>query len=222
MKIYKKRICILLLGIILVGAAGIVSINFYVKAVSKDRIVTADNAYSQSTDCILVLGAGIREDGTPTPMLEERLDMGIALYHSGAAPKLLMSGDHGRKDYDEVQTMKDYAIEKGVPSSDIFMDHAGFSTYESLYRARDIFQADKLIIVTQKYHLYRSLYIAGSLGIDSLGVSADTQRYGGQTYRELREILARNKDFLTSLYKPNPTYLGESIPVSGDGNITND
>lgn len=222
MKKTKKRLCFLFLGIVIAGTAAVFGINFYVKSVSKDKIVSADDITFKDRDCILVLGAGLHDDGTPTPMLAERLDAGIALYHSGAAPKLLMSGDHGRKDYDEVRAMKDYAIGKGIPSSDIFMDHAGFSTYESLYRARDIFQAGKIIIVTQKYHLYRSLYIADSLDIDALGVPSDTQRYAGQAYRDLREILARDKDFLTVLYKPEPTYLGEAIPVNGNGNITND
>ena len=102
------------------------------------------------------------------------------------------------------------------------MDHAGFSTYESLYRARDIFQAKKIIIVTQEYHLYRALYIAQALGLDAYGVNADYRNYSGQTMRDIREILARNKDFLTSVFQPQPTYLGDAIPISGSGDLTND
>lgn len=213
----------ILVVIFLVGTAIMLGINFYVVRSAKDRLVTKGHTDSTiHADCILVLGAGIRADGSPTPMLKDRLDTAIEVYKSGAAPKLLMSGDHSREDYDEVQTMKDYAIDKGVPSEDIFMDHAGFSTYESLYRARDIFQAQNIVIVTQKYHLYRALYTAEALSLQALGVPADTKTYGGQTYRDLREILARNKDFLTSIYKPKPTYLGDAIPVNGNGNITND
>ncbi|MBO5096162.1 MAG: YdcF family protein, partial [Bacilli bacterium] len=122
----------------------------------------------------------------------------------------------------EVNIMKEFAIEKGVPSENIFMDHAGFSTYESIYRAKEIFEADKIVIVTQKYHLYRALHIANSLGIEAYGVGADPRQYVGAMYRELREILARNKDFVKCLFKPEPTYLGETIPVSGNGNATND
>ena len=118
--------------------------------------------------------------------------------------------------------MKEFAIEKGVPSENIFMDHAGFSTYESIYRAKEIFEADKIVIVTQKYHLYRALHIANSLGIEAYGVGADPRQYVGAMYREIREILARNKDFVKCLFKPEPTYLGETIPVSGNGNATND
>jgi vancomycin permeability regulator SanA len=132
-----------------------------------------------------------------------------------------MSGDHGQKNYDEVNTMKQYAVDAGIPASDIFMDHAGFSTYESVYRAKEIFGAEKIIIVTQRYHLYRALHIANAFGLEAYGVSADLRSYRGQTYRDIREILARNKDFITAIFKPKPTYLGETIPIFGDGNLTN-
>ena len=155
-------------------------------------------------------------------MLRDRLVRGVELYELGAAPKLLMSGDHGRKDYDEVNTMKAYAIGEGIPSSDVFMDHAGFSTYESMYRAKEVFAADKIIIVSQEYHLYRALYIADKLGLEAYGVAADGDNYGGQTYREIREILARVKDAVYTVFKPKPTYLGDVIPVSGNGDLTND
>ena len=155
-------------------------------------------------------------------MLQDRLDYAIDLYKNNVAPKLIMSGDHGRKDYDEVNIMKDYAIEKGVPSEDIFMDHAGFSTYESIYRARDIFKAEKMVIVTQEYHLFRALYISNRLGVEAVGYASDPRVYSGQLYRELREILARDKDVIYCIFKPKPTYLGEAIPVSGNGNNTND
>ena len=175
----------------------------------------------EDIDCILVLGAGVWGD-SPSPMLQDRLDAAIKLYKDGVSNKLIMSGDHGRDEYDEVNIMKQYAIDNGVPSNDIFMDHAGFSTYDSIYRARDIFKVKKMVIVTQEYHLYRALHIANSLGIKSYGVNADPREYAGQLYREAREILARNKDFAYSIIKPKPTYLGEVIPVSGNGDITND
>ena len=135
---------------------------------------------------------------------------------------LLMSGDHGRKEYDEVNTMKQYAIDAGVPSGDIFMDHAGFSTYESIYRAKEIFGAERIIIVTQEYHLYRSLYIAEKLGIEAYGVSATLHGYGTQEQQNIRETLARFKDFFYALVKPEPTFLGEFIPISGDAYPSHD
>ena len=122
-----------------------------------------------------------------------------------------MSRDHGQEDYDEVNTMKNFAIEKGIPSEDIFMDHAGFSSYESIYRAKEIFKAKKVIIVTQKYHLYRALYIANQLDLEAYGIGADPRQYVGATYREIREIFARDKDFVKCIFKPEPKFLGDTI-----------
>ena len=200
----------------------ILGINLYVKSSTKNQIIE-NNDYSnlKDIDCIVVLGAGIWGD-KPSPMLEDRLLQAIDLYQNNVSSKIIMSGDHGKQDYDEVNTMKNFAIDKGVPSESIFMDHAGFSSYESIYRAKEIFGAKKIVIVTQKYHLYRALYIANQLGIEAYGVGADPRQYVGATYRELREILARNKDFIKCIFKPEPTYLGDTITVSGNGDITND
>lgn len=218
-KITAKKVFICLFAVVLLICLFVFGINFYVILSTKGQI---KNSMDGEYDCILVLGAGIR-NGSPSPMLEDRLNTAIELYFSSPSQKIIMSGDHGTKDYDEVNVMKKYAIEKGVPSEDIFMDHAGFSTYESIYRARDIFKAEKIVIVTQKYHLYRALYIANSLGVTAIGINSDPRAYAGQTYREFREILARDKDFMYCIFKPAPTYLGEAIPViNGNGNITND
>jgi SanA protein len=200
----------------------LIAINTYVKNSVEDRIISSIEAVNLKADCIFVLGAGVRADGTPSPMLKDRLLEGIALYDMGASDRLLMSGDNTKKGYDEVNTMKQYAIDHGVPSEHIFMDHAGISTYDSIYRAKEIFQAEKIIIVSQKYHLYRALYISDSLGVDAYGVSADPVIYAGQEFREIREIVARTKDFVKCIIKPPASILGEAIPVSGDGNVTND
>ncbi|MBE6718521.1 MAG: SanA protein [Ruminococcaceae bacterium] len=213
-----KRIIIIsaiIFAVLFVIALGI---NFYVVKSTEKQIA---KEFSTDFDCILVLGAGVK-NGNPKPMLEHRLDYAIELYNKGVSSKIIMSGDHGRKDYDEVNVMKNYAIEKGVPSEDIFMDHAGFSTYESIYRARDIFKVKRMVIVTQEYHLYRALYIANQFGIEAVGYASDPRTYSGQLYRELREIIARDKDFLYCIFKPKPTYLGNAIPVSSNGNLTND
>ena len=211
-------------GIIVIVAIAIIvlGINIYVRLSTQNQIIE-ENEYSNLSDidCIIILGAGIWGD-KPSPMLEDRLLEGIKLYQNGVSDKIIMSGDHGRKEYDEVNIMKNYAIEKGIPSENIFMDHAGFSTYESIYRAKDIFQAKKIVIVTQKYHLYRALYIANKLGLEAYGVGADPRQYVGAFNREVREILARDKDFIKCIFKPEPTYLGDTIPVSGNGDITND
>lgn len=220
MKIIKK-IFVVFAAVAVFVAAALLIVNFAVKSFSKASVFTLEEN-SATADCILILGCGVRADGTPSNMLEDRLKAGISLYKSGAAPKIIMSGDHGRESYDEVNLMKSYAVLQGVPSSDIFMDHAGFSTYESMYRARDIFMAESVIVVTQKYHLYRAIYDGKKLGLSVTGVCADLRTYRGDFYRETREVLARNKDFFYCLFTPKPTYLGEAIPVSGNGDITND
>lgn len=215
---------VLIYGIIIIAILMIIvlGINLYVKA-STNKQILGENDYTKLSDidCIIILGAGVWGD-KPSPILEDRLLEGIKLYQNNVSDKIIMSGDHGRESYDEVNIMKNYAIEKGIPSENIFMDHAGFSTYESIYRARDIFKAKKIVIVTQKYHLYRALYAANCLGLEAYGVGADPRQYSGATFRELREILARDKDFIKCIFKPKPTYLGDTLPVSGNGDVTND
>ena len=222
-KKFLKTAFIVFLCLAVFGTATLFTINGYVKASAKDRILTTQKAAElEDVDCIIILGCQVKDDGSLSHMLRDRLMRGLEVYETGAAPKLLMSGDHGREEYDEVGAMKNYAIENGVPSENVFMDHAGFSTYETMYRAKEIFKSEKVIIVTQEYHLYRALYIAERLGMEAYGVSADLNRYAGQSMRDFREVLARCKDWAMCIFKPEPTYLGEAIPVSGNGDITND
>ena len=216
-----KRLFIACLCLFLLGALTVAGINIYMYADGGRRLRTETDTF-ENADCILVLGCKVKSDGSLSHMLEDRLKRGVALYKAGAAPKLLMSGDHGQAEYNEVAAMKQYAMDQGVPAEDIFMDHAGFSTYESLYRARDIFEVERVIIVTQEYHLYRALHIAKALGLESWGVDADYRSYSGQLARDVREVLARVKDFGTSILQPKPTYLGDPIPITGNGDATND
>ena len=144
---------------------------------SKDSIVSADEASISSADVIVVLGASVFADGTPSGILQDRLDDGIALYFAGVAPKIIMSGDNGTASYNEVKAMKQYAIAQGVPSQDIFCDHAGFSTYESMYRAKYVFGCERIVVATQTYHLYRALWSAKSLGMQAEGVPSDYHEY---------------------------------------------
>jgi len=226
MKTKKKTLCRLLrifLCLCILGITALTVVNSIVMLSTGDQIIRSEEAAKlEDIDCILVLGCFVKDDGSPSDMLFDRLMRGVELYGLGAAPKLLMSGDHGRKEYDEVAAMKQFAIDEGIPSEDVFMDHAGFSTYESIYRAKEIFQADRILIVTQEYHLYRALYIANQLGVEAYGVASDYHTYAGQLMRDFREMLARVKDCATCIFKPEPTYLGDAIPVFGDGNLTND
>ncbi|MBR3289559.1 MAG: YdcF family protein [Clostridia bacterium] len=169
---------------------------------------------AEKTDCILILGAGLW-DGAPSPMLQERLDMGAALYHAGASDKILVSGDNSREDYNEVQAMEDYLVEHGgVPRECIVRDHAGFSTYDSMFRAKEIFCADSVIVVTQKYHLFRAVYDASCLGLDAYGADAQQTVFSGRYHREIRECLARVKDCFMCVFKPAPACLGDKIPIN--------
>lgn len=220
---YIKRIFIVCVCLGAVGVAALFGIDTYVKGNVKSSIITLEQAMQlDAVDCIVVLGCGVWSDGTPSHMLEDRLKMSIELYEKSAAPKIIMSGDHGRTDYNEVKVMKKYAVDRDVPSQNVFMDHAGFSTYDSVYRAKEVFCASKVIIVTQEYHLYRALYIAQSLGMEAYGVAADYRTYRGQILRDAREVLARVKDCAKCIFKPKSTYCGDAIPVEGNGDVTND
>ena len=207
--------------IILVFLILILIINSYVIDITKRKIKTADEIEENNINCILILGAGVWGN-SPSHMLEDRLLEGVNLYNKGISSKIIVSGNHRDEQYNEVKVMKDFLIAKGIPSKDIFMDHAGFSTYDSFYRAKYIFKVKKLVVVTQKYHLYRSLYIAKKLKLEAYGVKADRRRYRKEIYRQLREILARNKGFFKCMLKPKSKVLGKQISIKGNGNIIND
>ena len=213
-------LCVLLVLSLLLTFA-LLGANVYVKESTSDRILSAaDAAMLEDVDCILVLGCLVRSDGSPSDMLADRLACGVRLYETGVSNALIMSGDHGTEEYDEVNAMKQYAVVAGVPSSRVFMDHAGFSTYESIYRAKEIFGARRIVIVSQEYHLYRALNIADALGVEAYAVAADTREYRNQWQRDLREALARGKDLLQGIFKPRPTYLGEPVDLSANGDMT--
>ena len=223
-KLSKKYIRILLIAVAsaAVAAAFFVLIsNLIIVNEGKKKLLKEEKPGDFEADCILILGAGVWGD-SPSPMLSDRLDEGLRLYREGYAGKILVSGDHGSSDYDEVNVMKKYLVDAGVPSEDVFMDHAGFSTYESIYRAKAVFGVKKVIVVTQKYHIYRALYICDKLGIEAYGSNSDPRSYRGETYRNIREWLARDKDIFTCLFNVKPKYLGEKIDISGNGDVTND
>ena len=209
-------------SIILFVVSIVILINMYIIIKSHKQILKNEDIKLENIDCLLVLGAGIINNERPTLMLKDRLDKSIELYKKGFAKKIIMSGDHSKKNHDEVGIMKKYAIERGIPSEDIFMDHAGFCTYDSIYRAKEIFGANRIIIVTQKYHLYRSIYIANKLGVKSFGIKSDARVYTKMPYHFVRECLARCKNYFKCIFKAKPKYLGEKISLNQSGDITND
>lgn len=222
---FKKIIkiaAIFLVAILVCFIVVTAGINIYVKQSIKKRIIRVSDARElEDVDCIIVLGASVYEDG-PSIMLQDRLDKAIDLYKNGCAPKILMSGDHGGEYYDEVTVMKNYAVDAGVPSEDIFKDHYGYSTYDTMYRAKNIYGAKKVIIVTQDYHLARSLYIAKKLGLDAYGVASEDVKYNGQLKRDIREYFAIVKDFGKVIIKPKAKKMGEKVSLDQNGDVTNE
>lgn len=230
-----KRFYIIFSIITLIVAVGLysVAINSYIQEETKEKIVFSirdnDAAISEESlaelknlnpQCIIVLGCAVKPDGTPSEMLRDRLDAGILLYRQGIAPKILLTGDNGQEEYNEIHAMLTYCLEVGIPPEDIFCDHAGFSTSESMIRADTIFSIRRAVIVTQRYHEYRAIYNAGKMGIDVLGVSADQSKFRSQPYNEFREILARNKDFLLFNLTTPTAIGGEKIDIEGDGRVS--
>lgn len=219
----KIKGALVVFGVLIVFmASSVLLVDQYVRRAASKYIL--DPAEVPEADAILVLGAYVFPDGTVSFMLNDRLIEAWELYKRGKAEKILVSGDHGRKHYDEVNAMKKFLKDKNIPEKDIFMDHAGFNTYESIYRVRDVFQVKEVIVVTQEYHLMRAVFIARELGLEAYGVASDRHDYGEvMTMYGLREIVARNKDFFNAKFlRPQPTFLGEVIPITGDGRLTDD
>lgn len=163
----------------------------------------------------VILGAAIKKDGTLSPILQDRVKAAIKLYQAKKVEKILVSGDNSTVSHNEVNPVRKYLLDNGVLDEDIFLDHAGFDTYSSMYRARDVFKAESITIVTQSFHLPRSIFIAHALGIDANGFNADNGHYKLNNY--LREMLANVKAVFNLIFNRVPKYLGKEIPLSGDG-----
>ena len=207
----KKKIFYLLM-ILVICLLLILGINFYIINKTKSRIITNYNL--DNIDCVIVLGAGVKDD-TPSPMLKDRLDKTLTIYNNYPYT-IVVSADNEKKDYDEVSVMKNYLINNGIDSKEIFIDKAGISTYDSIYRIKNVYNAKKILIVSQSYHLYRALYIADSLDLNAYGVSAQNMKYKGQIYREIREILARNKDFVKTKIKAKSKYSSKEVNITNE------
>ncbi len=212
-RIYK--FFLVCLAAILVVSVVVLSINLHIIRRSAPSIYhhVADVPAQYTA---LVLGARVYHSGAVSPILNDRLQTAIELYQQDKVQRLLISGDHGQTNYDEVNTMKKFLLDRGIPAEDIFLDHAGFDTYDSIYRAKEIFQADDIIIVTQAFHLPRAIYSAQQLGLPAIGIVADRQPYAGMFRNQLRESLARIKAFFNVAVKSQPKFLGEAIPIDGD------
>ncbi len=170
-----------------------------------------------SADAVLVLGAAVYRDGRMSAVFADRAGAALEVYRAGKVKKVLVSGDHSRDDYDEVNIAKNFFLQNRVSSEDIFVDYAGFNTYDSAVRAKEIFQVDSLIVATQEFHLPRALYLARQAGIEAHGIKADLRPYNPGFYNTWRENGARIKAFWRVIFKDSPRFLGDAIPITGDG-----
>lgn len=210
----RKRAAVLVAALV---GAGAIAVDRWVVKVGLPGCVASVPELPRS-QAVIVLGAAAWPDGEPTAVLRDRLEAGLAVYRAGKAEKLLLTGDHGRSTYDEVNAMRNYVLARGVPAEDVFCDHAGFTTYESLYRARDVFRVTRATIVTHAFHLPRAMYLARRLGIDGSGYACPESVRVKFVSRQVREPMARLKAFVAAeMWRPRPTYLGAVIPIAGDG-----
>lgn len=197
------------------------AINAYIVLSAQSSLYT-EFSEVPAKQAALVLGAQVRGN-TASAILSDRLETAAELYREKKVQKILVSGDHGSKYYDEVDVMRKNLLAEGIPAQDIFMDHAGFDTYDSVYRAKEIFGVESVIIVSQTFHLPRALFIAQALGVDAVGMSANRQEYRWSTIirNNARESLARIKALGDILRNAKPLAMGDSIPITGDGTVTN-
>ncbi len=201
-----RRILAVIIALILIVVLGTAGISAFTILSTRDNVHTIAQITEQDkhADAIVVLGASVFPDGTPSDILADRLEVACDLYFAGAAPAIIASGDNTTVHYNESDAMKNYCIKLGVPAEAIYVDHAGYDTYASIYRAKYVYNAESIMVVTQAYHLYRALMIAEMLGMQAEGVAADKGSYNGQLNYSLREIIARDKDFLQALLKLPP------------------
>jgi SanA protein len=209
-----RRVILLLVAVpVLVVAVANVVVLVDARGASEDTLAALPRAQAA-----LVLGAQVKPDGRPSAMLEDRIAAAADLYRAGKVDKLLLSGDHGRWEYDEVGTMRRALAARGVPARDLFTDHAGFDTWDSAQRARDVFGVRSVIVVTQRFHMSRALYAAHRAGLRATGYPADRRSYGGVMARlRAREALARVKVVADAVTGARPRFGGPELPIEGDG-----
>ena len=207
----RRRLVLALLGALV---AAVALANLTVLHGGSDGKVAGD------LDCALVLGAGIREDGSPSDVLRDRLDESLVLYRAGRVRRIIVSGDHQTPAYDEPNAMRVYLEANGVPPQAIFMDHAGIDTYSSVWRAKHVFGASRIVVVTQRFHLARAVWCARSLGMEAEGSAADRHLYRGIAWLQVREVVSRTKAFVDVNVGRTPRHDGPTIDLAGDGRVT--
>lgn len=208
--------------LVIIGVIFLFGLDFYIQSTTKHKIYVPNTKKVVKAFTGIVLGAKVYKNGKLSEVLKDRVEVALQFYRQGKIKRFLLSGDHGQKEYDEVNSMKNYLIKNGVPEANIFLDHAGFSTYDSMYRAKQIFNCEDVIIFTQNFHVKRAVYIANNVGLNAQGIKTDLRNYGIQNSMAVREKLANVKAFLELLIKKKPRYLGKIIPITGNSSKTYD
>lgn len=219
-----RRVFAVLLAVIVAAALAVAVANVVTVATTRERVVTVDGATrvlsADPADAVVVLGASVYPDGTPSDILADRLEVACDLYKAGAARAIIVSGDNRTSHYNESDAMKAYCVALGVPSEDVYVDHAGNTTYESMWRARHVFGAERIIVATQAYHLYRAMFAADCFGMETWGVACDKGAYDNQQRYSIREVLARTKDFYAALLRLPVATSGETVSLDASGDLT--
>ncbi|WP_291288005.1 ElyC/SanA/YdcF family protein [Flavobacterium sp.] len=209
-----------LLYLAILGLIIIVSVNLYVKSSTRDLIYPSATQLPKN-EVGIIFGAGINGD-QPSKYLKDRLDAGILLYQTHKIDKILLSGDNGRDEHDELTVMKNYCYQHGVDTTKIYVDYAGFDTYSTMFRAKSIFNVKSATLVSQEYHLNRAVYIGQKLGVQSVGFSANEGEYLGYKYVTFREYGSIFKAFFDVLRNREPRFLGNPIDINGVSNYSKD
>lgn len=219
-----RGVVVFLVVLFLTAGLSLLLADRHVASIGRAKVLEFDRLADQKPfDCVIVPGALVLDNSQPSAMLRARLDMAIKIYNSGATDRILVSGDHGKKDYDEVGVMADYLVAAGIPDAHVFMDHAGFDTYNTVYRAQSIFCVRRALITTQDFHLLRALYIGEQLGVDLWGIDSEYGYAAKKQYYRLREYPARLKAFLEcQIFRTKPVFGGPTLPIDGDGTLTRD
>ena len=209
------RIILVLIAAGLIGLLSIYLINNRVRSQAAGKIKDSITEIKPENPprIAIVLGAKVWENGEPSHALYDRIVTAVELYRAGRVKKILMSGDNPAENYDEPTAMKATAVKLGVPETDIVLDFAGRRTYDTCYRAKEIFGVQKATIVTQEFHQARSLYLCGSLGIDSIGITANRRRYEGERYWAFREFFSTASAWFEINFLPFAPVGGRKEPI---------
>ena len=201
-------------GVLALLSVIVVVVSYFTIRSGSEKYIYSDTSSLSHAQAVMILGASTLSNGDLSLILKQRVDTAISIYRKGIVDKILVTGDNGTLSYNEVDPVRVYLLKNNIPEKDIFLDHAGFDTYSSMYRARDVFLIESIVVVSQSFHLPRAVYIARHLGLSAVGVSADNCSYLWRNY--VREVFADVKALVDVYLNRQPKYLGPVIPITGN------